>query len=274
MTFQDLFVLLYDYRMAIATGIFAAPWLTWLLCVIIPGKREEPLLLSVNLLLSALSLMLWAGYLAYASSTGGWAKVVQQADILLLFAPLYYVGASLWVSKQRLPLERIPAFRMFQGLATIAAAYLLLSWFAAKIRIVMFSYIPLSVWLWLIAIIIGLGYWGYLRLTGQSGSSQRKASASPWDGKDVDQELARMKRQVQAERTRLNLNTLIVPLVLVAVFLGIWGLTLTQESEPTQGQPVSTRALSQDCSRAGAVDWKKNRCDSPDDSSGPLPWPV
>ena len=251
MTFQDIFLLLFEYRAVIAGLIFAAPWLTWLLCVAIPGQREEPLLLSANLLLSALTLVLWAGYLAYASSTGGWEQVIEQADILLLFAPLYYVGTSLWVSKQRLPLDRIPAFRMFQGLAMIAAAYLFLSWMASKTRIIFLSYVPFRVWLWIIAIVIALGYWGYLRATGQSikaPSSSPTDTTNKWHA-DIEQELNNLKGQArrttseQTNRARINLNTLIVPLVLIAIFLGLWGVTLKNAPKTPSTQPASSFVL-------------------------------
>lgn len=167
MTLEEFFRLLMEYRVAVAIAVLAAPWLTWLVCTLIPGKREEPFVLSANLSLAVLSLMLWAGYLAYTTNTGGLQLLVKQADLFLLIAPLYYVIASLWVSGRRMPLEQIPAFRTLQGIAAMAGVYLVISWLASRVYIVFFSYMPFSAFLWLLAILLGIAYMGYLRVIGK-----------------------------------------------------------------------------------------------------------
>lgn len=202
MTLQALFLFFSEHQTAIVLLILIAPWITWSICVLIPRPEQEPLILSANLGLAMLSLLGTIGYLTYATNQGGWTRVIQEADLLLLLAPFYYVGVSLWVSRQRLPLTRIPAFRVVQGLAMIAAAYLLLSWLAAQIRIIFFSYIPLAFFLLLLAALVGLAYLGYLRLTGDeepnsfTKTSQQNLSNKPIND-DVEAELERLRRQMK-----------------------------------------------------------------------------
>lgn len=166
MTLEAFYTLLMDYRFPIALLVLGAPWVTYLICHLIPGQREEPFVLSVNLSMAVVSLLLLTGYLAYATNTGGWQQVVQQADIGLLCLPPYYLITSLWLSKRRLPLNLIPAFRTLQGLVMMAAAFLVLSWVLDKVRIVFFSYLPFTTFLWLLALLVGLGYAGYRRIVG------------------------------------------------------------------------------------------------------------
>jgi hypothetical protein len=165
MTIEALYVQLADLRLPIAVLVFAAPWITYLLCVAIPGKTEEPLLLSINLGLAIAGFLLLIGYLSYAVNIGGWRLVVTTADLLLLVLPLYHMLVSLWLSRRRLPLHLIPAFRTFQGLIMMAAAFLFLSWLGARIRIIFFSFVPFSTFLVLLAIVVGIGYAGYRKIT-------------------------------------------------------------------------------------------------------------
>jgi hypothetical protein len=164
MTLEGLFLAIATYKVPIILGILAAPWLTYLICYFIPGQREEPFVLSINLGLAVLSLLMLSGYLAYATNTGGWQQVVTQADLFLLFLPPYYLIASLWISRQRLPLQLIPAFRTLQGLAMMAGMFLALSWLFSRIHLIFFSYLPLTAFLWLLAILLGIGYAGYRKL--------------------------------------------------------------------------------------------------------------
>ncbi|MDX2272146.1 MAG: hypothetical protein NW237_09395 [Cyanobacteriota bacterium] len=166
MTLETFFILLNENSIPITLLIVAAPWLVWILCSWIPGQREEPFLLSLNLALAVLSLALWAGYLAYASNTGGWQQVVKEANILLLGIPPYYVFTSLWVARQRMPLSQLPAFRTLQGVAIMVGAYLVLSWLGRRIHIIFFSYMPFSAFLWILAGLLGVAYLGYRRLMG------------------------------------------------------------------------------------------------------------
>ncbi len=204
MTLQELFLFFLEHRAIIVGLMLAAPWLSWLICVAIPGQQEEPLVLNLNLGLALLSLLGEVGYLLYATNLGGWSRVVSEADLLLLLAPLYYVGVSLWVSRQRLPLSQLPAFRVVQGLGMIAAAYLLLSWILSKIRLIFWSYLPLGVFLLLIAAIVGLAYLGYLRLRGYETSSEESYSnttrPSPQNkqlNEGVEDELEKLRRQIR-----------------------------------------------------------------------------
>ncbi|MGB3294005.1 MAG: hypothetical protein WBB01_13550 [Phormidesmis sp.] len=164
MSLEMLYSQILAARVPIMLLLFGSPWVTYLGCFAIPGKREEPVLLSINLALSTLSVLMLVGYLAYATNTGGWASVVKQADILLLFLPVYHLGVSLWLARLRLPLRRIPAFRTMQGLVMLSAAFLALSWILAKIRIILFSRLPFGTFLLLIALLLALGYAGYRKL--------------------------------------------------------------------------------------------------------------
>ncbi len=166
MTFEALFTNIAAYHIPIIFILFSSPWITYLACFIIPGKKEEPYLLSINLGLSMLSMLLLSGYLSYVTNTDGWQKVVQQANVLLLFLPPYHLITSLWLSRQRIPLQTIPAFRTLQGLTLLGGVFLILSWIAAKIRLVLFSYLPFSSFLILLAVLLGLAYVGYRKLFG------------------------------------------------------------------------------------------------------------
>ncbi|MDJ0705419.1 MAG: hypothetical protein QNJ46_19240 [Leptolyngbyaceae cyanobacterium MO_188.B28] len=167
MTFESVYIAIQAQKTPLIILMLLTPWAAFVLCKLIPGKREEPFVLSANLTLSVISLILWAGYLAYATNTGGWTLVVKQADLILLFLPMYHLIASLWLSRQCIPLEFIPAFRTLQGLALMAGAFLALSWVLSRIRIVLFSFMPFSTFLWGLALLVGLGYIGYLRVFGQ-----------------------------------------------------------------------------------------------------------
>ena len=207
MTLQELFRFFLEHRAIIMGLMLAAPWLSWLICVAIPGQQEEPLVLNLNLGLALLSLLGEVGYLLYATNLGGWSRVVSEADLLLLLAPLYYVGVSLWVSRQRLPLSQLPAFRVVQGLGMIAAAYLLLSWILSKIRFIFWSYLPLGFFLLLLAAIVGLAYLGYLRLRGHETSSEefytntaRSSHQKKQLNEGIEDELERLRRQMKRRK--------------------------------------------------------------------------
>ena len=207
MTLQELFLFFLEHRAIIVGLMMTAPWLSWLICVAIPGQQEEPLVLNINLGLALLSLLGEVGYLLYATNTGGWSQVVSEADLLLLLAPLYYVVVSLWVSRQRLPLSQLPAFRVIQGLGMIAVAYLLLSLIMSKIRLIFFSYLPFGFFLLLLASLVGLAYLGYLRLRGHETSSEQSdfktTRSSPKNKQlndEVSGELERLRRQMKRRK--------------------------------------------------------------------------
>ncbi|NEQ98456.1 MAG: hypothetical protein F6K30_17340 [Cyanothece sp. SIO2G6] len=215
MTIQELFAFLNQNQLLVLLFILAAPWMAWAVCWAIPGQREEPFVLSLNLGMAILSLLMAIGYLIYASNHGGWDRVLAEADILLMLAPCYYVGVSVWISKQRLPLNQIPVVRAVQGLAMIAIGYMGVAWFLRKIRIniVAFSYIPFHYILLLILGLIGIGYLGYLRLMGedlpgrsapapspfarQRRSPQPHASSSP---STIDDELEALRQEIETDR--------------------------------------------------------------------------
>ncbi|ERT08331.1 putative membrane protein [Lyngbya aestuarii BL J] len=167
MTLEALFSQIVNYRDLIIFLILIAPWLTWLICFIIPGYWEEPYLLSFNLWLALTTMLFWVGYLAYATNTGGWSLVVKQADFVLLIVPPYYLFTSLWISKQRMPLDFIPAFRTLEGFIFLAGSFLALSWILSRIRIIFFSAFPFSTFLVIIAVILGIGYLGYRQMVGK-----------------------------------------------------------------------------------------------------------
>ena len=164
MSLEGLYTEILIYRVPIVLLLFGSPWITYLSCFLIPGKKEEPFLLSLNLALTTLSVVMLVGYLAYATNTGGWPKVVRQADVLLLILPIYHAGVSLYLSRLRLPLKVIPAFRTMQGLVMISGVLLALSWVLERVRIVLFSYLPFGTFLGLIAMLLFVGYAGYRKL--------------------------------------------------------------------------------------------------------------
>ena len=164
MSLEGLYTEILTYRVPIILLLFGSPWMAYLSCFLIPGKKEEPFILSLNLGLTTISLVMLLGYLAYAINTGGWASVVRQADIFLLLLPLYHAGVSLYLARLRLPLQAIPAFRTMQGLVMISGALLAVSWILERVRIVLFSYLPFGTFLGLLALLLAIGYAGYRKL--------------------------------------------------------------------------------------------------------------
>jgi hypothetical protein len=166
MTLQDLYTLICDYRAAVLLMLFCAPWLALGLCISIPGTQEEPFILNFNLSMAVLSLLMAIGYLWYTTRSEGFDNVIQQGDILLTLAPCYYVGVSLWVSQQRLPLAQIPIVRIIQGAALIGASYLGFAWLLKKMHIFILAVIPYQVVVMLLLGLVGLAYMGYLKIAG------------------------------------------------------------------------------------------------------------
>lgn len=206
MTLQQLYSLLADYKPAILLLTLLAPWVAWGICVAVPGKKEEPFVLSCNLVMATISLLLAVGYMWYVTTTGGANKVVQDVDILLVLAPCYYVGVSLWVTRQRLPLAQVPAARAIQGLALIGAGYLGLAWILSKLRIVLFSFLPVQFLLLILLGLIAVGYMGYQRLTGADvtstpGQRPTGAPSSPFASTEssIEDELEALRRDLDNE---------------------------------------------------------------------------
>ncbi len=216
MSLEALFIWIAVHRVQVLGAFLLAPWLTGCLCQAIPGRREEAFLLSINLWLAVSSLLLAVGYLTYASNTGGWSLVVKQADVLLLLAPPYYVIASLWMSRQRMSLSEIPAFKTLQGLMVMGAVYFAIAALFSRMRIYFFSYLPFSSFLWLLAALLGIGYWGYLRFVEsvssstrnqtrqtpepRAGNSQGSSAAHP--DLSVDQELEQLRREIGQQKRK------------------------------------------------------------------------
>lgn len=174
MTLEVLFTTLNEFAVPAALVIFALPWFVWILCDLIPGQWEEPLLLSTMLGSSVLGMAMWTGYLAFTSITAGWLAVVQQANVLLLIAPLYYVIAAFWVARQRMPLHEIPAFRTIRGLGLMTAIYLVISWLSRRVYIVFFSRMPFSAFLFILAGLLLIGYLGFRQVFGGTPDRSRE----------------------------------------------------------------------------------------------------
>ena len=166
MTLEALFSNIALYHIPLILILVASPWVTYLACYFIPGKREEPYLLSINLGISMVSMLLLSGYLAYVTNTDGWQKIIKQANLFLLFLPIYHLMISLWLSSLRIPLQLIPAFRTLQGLTMLGGVFMVLSWLASKIHIVLFSHLPFGSFLVILAVLLGLGYAGYRKVFG------------------------------------------------------------------------------------------------------------
>lgn len=167
MTLQSLYYELLAYKTPILIAILVMPWLAYGVCKLIPGRKEEPYVLSVNLALSLILLVLLLIYLIYAFSGRGFAQLVEEADLLLLIMPIYHVLVSLWLSKKCIPLEDIPASHWMKGLGMIAVAFAALMWIASKIRILFFSFLPFSTFLYIVGGILLFGLLGIKYLRGK-----------------------------------------------------------------------------------------------------------
>ena len=210
MTLQQLYALLYDTKPALLLVMLLAPWFAWGICVAVPGKREEPIVLSCNLIMATVSLLLSIGYMWYVTQTAGVGGVIQDVDILLVLAPCYYMGVSLWVTRQRLPLAQVPAARAIQGLALVGVAYLGLAWILSKLRIVLFSFLPFPFLALLMLALLSIGYMGYQRVTGADLSvdpnqeaqyRKTRSTDSPFSSSEssIDDELEALRRDLDGE---------------------------------------------------------------------------
>ena len=161
MTLEELFTTIVAWRVPLLLLMLSAPWATYLVCYVIPGQQEEPIVLSINLSLSVLSVLLWLGYLLYTVNVKGWQGVVTESDILLLLLPPYYFTVSLWISRRRLPLEELPAGRFLKGLAFLSGGLFATFWLLDRIRIIFFAYLPLSIFLGVLLTCLALAYLGY-----------------------------------------------------------------------------------------------------------------
>jgi hypothetical protein len=164
MTIEVIYRFFAEHSLLLALVMVVAPWLPWLICFLIPGYREDPVTLSLNLWLATIAMLLWVGYIAFATNQGGWARVVREANLLLLLVPPYYLFSSLWLTKQRIPLNLVPAFKTLQGVMMMGGAFLVLSWILARIRIVLFSFLPFSWFLGFLAALVLVGYLGYKQI--------------------------------------------------------------------------------------------------------------
>lgn len=199
MTLQQFYGLLADHRLAILLLLLFAPWLAWGICIAIPGKKEEPFVLSCNLVMAVVSLLLTVSYVWYLSATTGLEAVVQEVDILLVMAPCYYVGVSLWITRQRLPLSQVPAARAIQGLALLGAGYLGVAWLLSKLRIVLFSFLPMPFLMLILLALVGIGYMGYQRITGadlEPTARRGRGVAATSSEPSVDDELEALRRDL------------------------------------------------------------------------------
>lgn len=164
MTIESLLTL---YKLPVLLLMILTPWIAYYICVLIPGTKEEPFVLSVNLSLAAFAAMVFAGYIAYASNTGGWGKIGKEADILLLLSAPYHVICSIILAKKRLPLNRIPAFKFIQGLMLMSLVFIFFSWISNRIHFYFFSYIPFNVFLMVLGVVLLIGYIGYTKVFGE-----------------------------------------------------------------------------------------------------------
>jgi hypothetical protein len=167
MTLEKIFTSFNQQGTLLALILLLLPWVIWILCDLIPGSHEEPFLLSLAIGVELAATTGWAGYLAYATHEGGWKSVVQEANGLLLIVPPLSLILSIWVARQRLPLDKIPAIRTLQGLAILIGVYLILAWLGSRVRIVFFSYMPFSAFLWILAGLLLIGYLGYRRIMNE-----------------------------------------------------------------------------------------------------------
>lgn len=167
MTLETFYDFLTKNSAPLIIGLLIAPFIAWFLCYLIPGRREEPILLSVNLTLALIVTALWTGYILYALNTSGIQQIVKQANLFLLLLPPYYLITSLLLSRQRMPLNQIPAFRTLQGLMILLVVYFFLTWLGQRIYIVFFSRVPFSAFLLMLAIVLLAAYLGYRRVFGK-----------------------------------------------------------------------------------------------------------
>lgn len=164
MTVESLLTL---YKIPVLLLIFLSPWIAHYICLVVPGTKEEPYVLSVNLSLSAFVGIVFAGYIAYASNTGGWEKLGKEADVLLLVSAPYHIICSIILAKRRIPLSQIPAFKFIQGLMLMSLVFIFFSWISSRIHLYFFSYMPFNSFLMILAIVLLIGYVGYTKVFGE-----------------------------------------------------------------------------------------------------------
>jgi hypothetical protein len=141
-----------------------SPWIAYYLCVIIPGKVEEPYILSGNLFISALATFILSVYLTFSLNRSGFRTSGQEADLFLMLSVPYHLILSVHLSKKRMSLSEIPAFRMIQGGIILSISLFILLSLFSKIRIYIFSYLSFNNLLIIVGILMFFAYIGWLEI--------------------------------------------------------------------------------------------------------------
>lgn len=208
MTVQDFFSFLTIHRTLVVIVLLCAPWLSLGITMAISDHRVQPLVLNFNLGMAFLSLFLALGYILYATHQGGWRKIVTEADILLLLSPFYYVGVSLWITRQRVSLADLSVVRIVQGLALITASYLGISWLLRKTHIIILARVSSSFLMVICLAFVGMAYLGYVLMTDseryqttnrpkRSSKPQSPAQPSGSQNTSIDDELEELRRNLR-----------------------------------------------------------------------------
>lgn len=163
-------VLTTQYRIPLLIFMILSPWVAYFLCIIIPGKTEEPYILSANLFVSAIATLIFCVYLTFSLNRYGFRAIGREADLFLLISVPYHLILSINLSKKRLRLSEIPAFRIIRGGIIISIAFFILTSILDRVRIYFFSYMPFNTFLIIVGVVLFIGYLGWLEIFGDDSN--------------------------------------------------------------------------------------------------------
>ncbi len=150
-----------QYRIPLLIFMILSPWVAYYLCVIIPGKSEEPYILSANLFVSALAAFILCIYLTFSLNRSDFRNIAREADIFLLISVPYHLMLSFHLAKKRMKLAEIPAVRIIKGAIVFSMALFILTAIFNKIRILVFSYVSFNTLLIIMIVLIVIACCGW-----------------------------------------------------------------------------------------------------------------
>jgi len=165
MTINDLFQYAQDHPANVlfyfALIPFAALLAGWM-------EREEGHLPPWNYLYSTLVyLVAVPAILAIAYGIYSWLferRSIRDANILLQILPIASMLLTFFLVKKQVRIESLPGFSRLSGLVMMISAALAIMWFLDRVRIVVFSYMPIQYLLIVFVVLLVVIRYGWARV--------------------------------------------------------------------------------------------------------------
>jgi len=165
MTLQDLFDYALDHPANVlfyfALIPFAALLAGWM-------EREEGHLPPWNYLYSTLVyLVAVPAILAVAYSVYKWLferASILDANLMLQLLPIVSMLLTFFIVKRQVRIESLPGFSRLGGLVVMISAAIIIMWFIDRVRIVVFSYMPIQYLLIIFLVLLAVIRYGWKRV--------------------------------------------------------------------------------------------------------------